>query len=133
MNHPLKHRPYSWLLGLLLVFSASAASADIRVSDWNVDFGDVRTDSHFGEDETVEVWNIGRNTTRIKVQDACFRDFSIDDWECDGKNLAPGQKCRIEIDFRPPQAGRYSCTIWVSDSTGKEHPIHISGTGVEAN
>lgn len=45
--------------------------------------------------------------------------FSVAKDECKGKTLKPSEKCTIEMNFTPLEAGEYFGAVWVLSSTGE--------------
>jgi hypothetical protein len=118
--------------------AASAAGTTLKVTPGSLSFGS-------------EVFGVSGATSKLKTvtisnpksaaQSATIAtiarggadpdDFAVDDLNCSGTALAPGEKCAVEVTFTPTKLGVRSSTLTVTDSGGNSaKPVGLKGSGV---
>ena len=126
------------VLDLLASGAAFAAGTTLRVTPGSLSFGS-------------EVFGVSGATSKLKTvtisnpksaaQSATIAtiarggadpdDFAVDDLNCSGTALAPGEKCAVEVTFTPTKLGVRSSTLTVTDSGGNSaKPVGLKGSGV---
>ena len=103
-------------------------SKDLSTKALWVDFGRIEVGDT--TTETVDLINATQRPIEITDIDVSGDDaFNVNDSDCDGRTLAVGDRCQIDIHFEPEEAGEFSGEIEVESSLS-DVEIQLEGEAV---
>lgn len=106
---------------------------NIVVDSNQIDFGIVKIGSE-SDVKSLTVSNqgsTGLNITNVAVEGTNAADFIIKNDGCKAKILTPSSSCKIDLSFRPQNAGNESAVLKISsnDPDTPEYSVNLSGAG----
>lgn len=102
--------------------------AEATLAPTLIPFGDRRLGSGPSDPQTLTVSNTGGVDLEITHVDGSDESFPLDDSDCAGVTLVPGQSCDVEARFDPEELGSASSTVTVETDAG-DPTATLSGTG----
>jgi len=113
---------------LLPALFAQQPANPIQARGLWMDFGQVEVGD--SDSESVDLTNSMNRPLEILDIDTSGDDaFQVDDSDCDGITLNPGDSCQIEVQFEPESAGEFSGEVEVETDQGNVE-IQLEGEGV---
>jgi hypothetical protein len=91
--------------------------ARLELSEGGVDFGELEVGD--SASETIELTNTGDEPVRVEDVDYTRDDFlAVDDGDCEGAVLLPGESCEFDITFNPDEPGRFRGSVEIETASG---------------
>jgi VWFA-related protein len=109
---------------------AAQPTADIHVSNPQIEFGDVVVDH--SSDQTVSVQNTGTGTLTlgdITKSGATSAPFSLPYDNCSLQAVAPGGTCTFQIRFSPSGEGVSNAVFSIPSNDPDENPLLLNASG----
>lgn len=112
------------VVGVVAALAGSPAHGEARITPSTVDFG-VQPQGQQSAPVVVELMNTGRNPFRVYRSEVNSgpdnADFLVIRDGCSGLDLAPQERCPLEVAFRPKAVGPTSQTVGI-DVSGPDYP-----------
>lgn len=112
------------VVGVVALLAGSPAYGEARITPSTVDFG-VQPQGQQSAPVVVELMNTGRNPFRVYRSEVNSgpdnADFLVVRDGCSGLDLAPQERCSLEVAFRPKAVGSTSQTVGI-DVSGPDYP-----------
>ena len=121
--------------GATVALSGRGGTAEIDVQTATVDFGRARVDAESRDAELTlsSSGEVSLTVESLTVEGDGASSFSIDGGRCTGGPIGSGERCAVELRFRPVAAGEQRARLTIaSDAARGSVEVTLAGTGLGA-